>query len=117
MVTSAESVLQPNPSTRVEDYLIEKLAVAEKRKERLRNLEWLGSNMVAAGQDLTPGDTYGNALIKCGQTQLKLGQFEREFAAKVDKEFIKPLKKFLDEEGKALIVSMEIQPDHISNLI
>lgn len=102
IVASTESVLQPNPGTRVEDYLIEKLAAAEKRKERLRNLEWLGSNMVAAGQELTPGDTYGSALIKSGQTQLKVGQIEREFAAKAERDFIKPLKKFLDEDAKAL---------------
>lgn len=90
----------------MEDYLIEKLAVGgEKRKDRLRNLEWLGSNMMAAGQELTPGDTYGSALIKSGQTQLKIGQIEREFAAKADRDFIKPLKKFLDEDAKALTVS------------
>lgn len=64
--------------------------------------------MVAAGQELTPGDTYGSALIKCGQTQLKVGQIEREFAAKADKEFIKPLKKFLDEDAKAMTVSIFI---------
>lgn len=58
--------------------------------------------MVAAGQELTPGDTYGSALIKCGQTQLKLGQVEREFANKANKEFINPLKKFLDEDAKTL---------------
>lgn len=58
--------------------------------------------MVAAGQELTPGDTYGSALIKCGQTQLKLGQVEREYASKADRDFIRPLKKFLDEEAKAL---------------
>lgn len=102
LVASAEAVLQPNPGTRVEDYLIEKLAVADKRKERLRNLEWLGSNMVAFGQELTPGDTYGSALIKCGQAQLKVGQIEREFANKADLGFIRPLKKFLDEDAKAL---------------
>lgn len=107
IVASAESVLQPNPGTRVEDYLIEKLAVAEmKRKERLRNLEWLGSNMLAAGQDLTTGDTYGSALIKCGQTQLKIGQIERDFANKADRDFVKPLKKFLDDDGKGLTVSL-----------
>lgn len=60
--------------------------------------------MVAAGQELTPGDTYGSALIKCGQTQLKMGQIEREFAAKADRDFIRPLKKFLDEDAKALMV-------------
>ena len=99
--------MQPNPGARVEDYLIEKLAVAgEKRKERLRSLEWLGSNMVAAGQELTPGDTYGSALIKCGQTQLKIGQIEREYAAKADRDFIRPLKKFLDEDAKTLTVSI-----------
>lgn len=64
--------------------------------------------MVSAGQELTPGDTYGNALIKSGQTQLKLGQIEREFAAKADRDFIKPLKKFLDEDAKALTVSIDI---------
>lgn len=106
IVASAESVLQPNPGQRVEDYLIEKLAVAEKRKERLRNLEWLGNSMVMAGQELTPGDVYGSALIKSGQTQLKLGQVEREFANKADRDFIKPLKKFLDEDAKALMVSI-----------
>ena len=102
MVASAEAVLQPNPGSRVEDYLIEKLAVAEKRKERLRNLEWLGTNMLTAGQELTQGDVYGSALIKCGQTQLKIGQIEREFANKSDRDFIRPLKKFLDEDAKAL---------------
>lgn len=61
--------------------------------------------MVAAGQDLTPGDTYGSALIKCGQTQLKLGQVEREYATRAETEFIKPLKEFLDDEAKALVVS------------
>lgn len=88
----------------MEDYLIEKLAVTEKRKDRLRNLEWLGSNMVAAGQDLTPGDRYGSGLIKYGQAQLKVGQIEREYASRADRDFIKPLKKFLDEDAKALTV-------------
>lgn len=105
IVASAESVLQPNPSQRVEDYLIEKLAVTDKRRDRLRNLECLGSNMVTAGQELTPGDVYGSALIKSGQTQLKLGQIERDFANKAERDFIRPLKKFLDEDAKALMVS------------
>lgn len=105
IVASAEGVLQPNLSNRVEDYLIEKLAVTEKRKDRLRNLEWLGSNMVSAGQDLTPGDCYGSALIKYGQAQLKVGQIEREYASKAETEFVRPLKKFLDEDAKALTVS------------
>lgn len=62
--------------------------------------------MVSAGQELTPGDSYGSALIKCGQTQLKLGQIEREFASKADRDFVKPLKKFLDEDAKALTVGI-----------
>lgn len=62
--------------------------------------------MVAGGQELTPGDNYGSALIKCGQTQLKIGQIEREFAAKADNDFIKPFKKFLDEDAKALTVGV-----------
>lgn len=108
IVAAAEAVLQPNPGTRVEDYLIEKLAVPEKRRERMRNLELLGSNMVAAGEELTLGESYRNALIKCGKTQLKLGQIEREFATKADIEFVKPLKKFLEEDAKALMVSREV---------
>lgn len=64
--------------------------------------------MVAAGQELTPGDIYGSALIKCGQTQLKVGQIEREYAAKAERDFIKPLKKFLDEDAKALTVTIRL---------
>lgn len=60
--------------------------------------------MVAAGQELTPGDCYGSALIKCGQAQLKVGQMEREYASKADIDFVRPLKKFLDEDAKALTV-------------
>lgn len=69
----------------------------------MRNLELLGSNMVAAGEELNLGENYRSALIKCGRTQTKLGQIEREFATKADLEFVRPLKKFLEEDAKALM--------------
>lgn len=90
---------------RVEDYLMEKL-INDKRKDRLRNLELMGSEMVSAGTELSPGDVYGSALISAGQAQLKLGQDERDFVAKAYMDFIRPLKFFLDNEVKALVVSI-----------
>lgn len=106
IVQSCEAVIEPNLGSRVEDYLIEKLSVQEKKKERLRNLEWLGQEMVTGGESFGSGDTYGKALVASGETQTKLGELERYFATQANKDFIKPLKKFLDEDGKILAVSI-----------
>lgn len=93
--------------SKLEEFFIEKLAtkVQEKRTERLSNLEWFGHNLLATGQDLTFGDTYGSALIDSGQTELIVGQIEREFAIKIEQQFTKPLKFLSAESARALSVS------------
>ena len=87
--------------TRVEDYIYEKL---EKKKERASNFELLGSDMIDAGVEFGSGTVYGNALIKVGQTQQKLGKSEKEFVSSAYKGFAQPLKKFLDEDMKNVMV-------------
>lgn len=99
----------------VEEFFIEKLADQEKRlereRERLSNLEWLGNGLLATGQDLTFGDSYACALIETGQTELIVGQIEREFKINIQQQFIKPLKKLSLEYTKTLSVSISISVD------
>ena len=46
---------------------------------RLSNLEYLGGDMVEAGNEFGAGTPYGSALIRVGQTQQALGETERNF--------------------------------------
>ena len=46
---------------------------------RLSNLEYLGADMVEAGNEFGPGTPYGSSLIRVGQTQQALGETERNF--------------------------------------
>ncbi|RWS13501.1 endophilin-B2-like isoform X2 [Dinothrombium tinctorium] len=105
IVSKTESVLQPNPNTRVEDYLFEKF---DKKKDRLSNLENLGKDMIDAGLHFGPGTVYGSALIKVGQTQQKLGKAEREFVTKSYKSFVHPLRKFLDEDVRTVLKERKV---------
>lgn len=43
---------------RVEDFLFEK--IDKKRPNRLSNLEYLGQDMIEAGNEFGPGTAYGN---------------------------------------------------------
>ena len=47
--------------SRVEDFLMEK--IDRRRMNRLSNLDYLGVDMVEAGNDLGPGTLYGTSLI------------------------------------------------------
>jgi len=84
--------------------IFEKLG-PESKKERMRNLEWLGADMIDAGIEFGPGTVYGSALIKVGKAQQNLGQTEREFVANSYRSFVQPLKKFLDEDMRTITVS------------
>lgn len=46
-----------NLGSRVEDYLLEK--IDKKRPNRLSNLEYLGLDMIEAGNEFGPGTSYG----------------------------------------------------------
>ncbi|GLH04776.1 Endophilin-A [Gryllus bimaculatus] len=101
ILRDTEAVLTPNPGNRVEDFLFEK--IEKKRPNRLSNLEYLGLDMMEAGNDFGPGTSYGNALIKVGQCQQRLGQTERDFITAANHCYIIPLRKFLDGEMKTII--------------
>ena len=48
----------------------------------------------------------GNALLKVGQTQQKLGQCEKDFTTKTTRDYLVPLKSFLDGDMKTIAVSI-----------
>ncbi|KAL6259781.1 endophilin-B1 isoform X2 [Pogonomyrmex barbatus] len=101
-----EAVLTPNPGNRIEDFFYEK--IDKKKPNRLSNLEYVGTDMIEAGNDFGPGIAYGSALIKVGQCQQKLGQIERDFIGTAANCYIQPLRKFLDGEMKTVSKEMAI---------
>jgi endophilin-B len=101
ILRNTEAVLTPNPGNRVEDFLFEK--IEKKRPNRLSNLEYLGLDMIEAGNEFGPGTAYGSALIKVGQCEQRLGQNEREFISSAGHCYIQPLRKFLEGEMKIIL--------------
>lgn len=119
---------------RIEDFFYEK--IDKKKPNRLSNLEYVGIDMIEAGNDFGPGIAYGmcvisivnwlflwnlllhrflflyfivgSALIKVGQSQQKLGQIERDFIGIAANCYIQPLRKFLDGEMKTVSKEMAI---------
>lgn len=101
LLSDTEAVLTPNPGNRVEDYLFEK--IEKKKPVRLTNIEYLGNDMIEAGNDFGPGTSYGSALIKVGQCEQRIGSIEKEFIASANHCFLTPLRKFLDGEMKTIL--------------
>ncbi|XP_063932140.1 endophilin-B1 isoform X2 [Zophobas morio] len=101
LVRNTEAVLIPNPGNRIEDFIYEK--IDKKRPSRLSNLEYLGLDMIEAGNMFGPGTAYGSSLIKVGQWEQKLGQNERDFIGSAAMCFTQPLRKFLDTEMKTIL--------------
>ncbi|XP_017884952.1 endophilin-B1 isoform X2 [Ceratina calcarata] len=106
ILRNMEAVLTPNPGNRVEDYFYEK--IDKKRPSRLTNLEYMGMDMIEAGNNFGPGVAYGSALNKVGQCQQKLGQIERNFIKDAAICYIQPLRKFLEGEMKTVTKEMAI---------
>lgn len=53
----------------------------------------------------------GNALVKCGQAQLQIGNAEREFMTATVNNFLTPLHNFLEGDMKTILVSFRILND------
>ncbi|XP_043496639.1 endophilin-B1 isoform X3 [Polistes fuscatus] len=106
VLRNMEAVLTPNPGNRIEDFFYEK--IDKKKPNRLSNLEYVGIDMIEAGNDFGPGVAYGSSLIKVGQCQQKLGQIERDFIGIAANCYIQPLRKFLDGEMKTVSKEMAI---------
>ncbi|XP_033253851.1 endophilin-B1-like isoform X1 [Drosophila miranda] len=100
LVKDTESVLIPNPQNRVEDYIFEK--IDKSKPKRVSNLEHLALDMIEAGGDFGQDLPYGQALIKVGQAEQKLGQCEHDFIATSGICFTQPLRKFLEGEMKTI---------------
>ncbi|XP_022085412.1 endophilin-B1-like isoform X2 [Acanthaster planci] len=106
ILSRTEAVLQPNPTRRMEDFLNTKLD--RKMQDRETNHEAFGLTMIEAGNELGPGTQYGAALVQCGGTQKKLGQFEKEFMQAAITNFIGPLRNFLEADMKTITKERKI---------
>ena len=75
---------------------------------RLTNLEYLGTDMIEAGNEFGPGTPYGSALIRVGQTEQALGEIEKEYIKGSHVAFCGPLHTFLDGEMKNIMRERKI---------
>lgn len=110
LVSKLEAVVQPNPNMRYGDMLIDKMGtdmMLNQRDQRMRNLEYLGTDMIDAGIAFGATTVYGSNLIKVGKAQQSLGGVEKEFVASSYKAFIIPFRKFLDDDMKTVTVSCD----------
>jgi len=102
LVKNSEAVLVPNPAARLETFMFDTLPVDKigVTNTRLTNLEYLGADMIEAGNEFGTGTPYGSALIRVGQTEQALGEIEREYIKNSHSAFIGPLGTFLEGEMK-----------------
>ncbi|XP_019386697.1 PREDICTED: endophilin-B1 isoform X3 [Crocodylus porosus] len=68
----------------------------------MNNPELLGQYMIDAGNEFGPGTAYGNALIKCGETQKRIGTADRELIQTSAINFLTPLRNFIEGDYKTI---------------
>uniref|UniRef100_A0A663MFR4 Endophilin-B1 n=2 Tax=Athene cunicularia TaxID=194338 RepID=A0A663MFR4_ATHCN len=100
IMKQTEVLLQPNPNARMEEFVYEKLD--RKAPSRMNNPELLGQYMIDAGNEFGPGTAYGNALIKCGETQKRIGTADRELIQTSAINFLTPLRNFIEGDYKTI---------------
>ncbi|XP_063796030.1 endophilin-B1 isoform X2 [Pseudophryne corroboree] len=100
IMKQTEVLLQPNPNARIEELVYEKLD--RKAPSRLNNQEQLAQYMIDAGNEFGPGAAYGNALIKCGETQRRIGGAHRELIQTGAINFLTPLRNFIEGDYKTI---------------
>lgn len=96
-----EAVIQPNPKIRAEDYVMGKLD-STRMVERVTNEEDLGQKMIDAGNQVGPHTSYGGSLIKTGETFIRLGQVQKQYAQSTNFKFLQPIHSFLDGDVSAM---------------
>ncbi|XP_058620869.1 endophilin-B1a isoform X2 [Onychostoma macrolepis] len=101
ILKQTEVLLQPNPNVRIEEFLYEKLD--KKVPTRMNNHELLGQSMIDSGNEFGPGTAYGNALIKCGETENQIGGAERELIQSSAINFLTPFRNFLEGDFKTIL--------------
>ncbi|KAJ7406089.1 Endophilin-B1 [Willisornis vidua] len=107
IMKQTEVLLQPNPNARIEEFVYEKLD--RKAPSRMNNPEILGQYMIDAGNDFGPGTAYGNALIKCGETQKRIGTADRELIQTSAINFLTPLRNFIEGDYKTITSEQEVR--------
>ncbi|NP_001085431.1 SH3 domain GRB2 like, endophilin B1 S homeolog [Xenopus laevis] len=100
IMKQTEVLLQPNPNARIEEFVYEKLD--RKAPSRLNSEEQLAQYMSDAGNEFGPGTAYGNALIKCGETQKRIGVAHRELIQTAAINFLTPLRNFIEGDYKTM---------------
>ncbi|XP_076196664.1 endophilin-B1 isoform X1 [Aptenodytes patagonicus] len=100
IMKQTEVLLQPNPNARIEEFVYEKLD--RKAPSRMNNPELLGQYMIDAGNEFGPGTAYGNALVKCGETQKRIGTADRELIQTSAINFLTPLRNFIEGDYKTI---------------
>ncbi|XP_072854005.1 endophilin-B1 isoform X2 [Pogona vitticeps] len=100
IMKQTEVLLQPNPNARMEEFVYEKLD--RKVPTRVNNPELLGQYMIDSGNEFGPGTAYGNALIKCGETQKRIGAADRELIQTAAINFLTPLRNFIEGDYKTI---------------
>jgi len=102
---NATAVLIPNPAARAESLFFDNVPVDKigLKNERLTNLEYLGNDMIEAGNEFGTGTPYGTSLIRVGQTEQKLGLLEKDYIRSGNEGLIAPLQRFLDGEMKNIM--------------
>ncbi|XP_055979649.1 endophilin-B1 isoform X2 [Sorex fumeus] len=100
IMKQTEVLLQPNPNARIEEFVYEKLD--RKAPCRISNPELLGQYMIDAGTEFGSGTAYGNALIKCGETQKRIGTADRELIQTSALNFLTPLRNFIEGDYKTI---------------
>ncbi|XP_072536463.1 endophilin-B1a isoform X1 [Salminus brasiliensis] len=101
ILKQTEVLLQPNPNVRIEEFFYEKLD--KKAPTRMNNHELLGQAMIDSGNEFGPGTAYGNALVKCGETEKQIGGAEREFIQSSAINFLTPFRNFLEGDFKTIL--------------
>jgi len=100
ILASTEAMLQPNPASRMEEFMYEKLD--KKNPSRPTNAFMMGQVMQDAGRELGPGTSYGASLAKVGTTIKKIGNAEKDYQQKAMSHFLHPLKSTLENEIKTI---------------
>ncbi|CAF0740281.1 unnamed protein product [Adineta steineri] len=100
LISHVETVLQPNPNERLEDFVLTKLDQKTTNKPNI--IEQLGQCMNEAGNDFGSSTQYGSTLIKCGQMHQKLGHAYKDFIQSAAMGYMQPLKSFLEGEMKSI---------------
>lgn len=102
---NATAVVVPNPAQRAESMFFDTVPVDKIgiKNERQTNSEYLGTDMIEAGNEFGCNTPYGSALIRVGQTEQKLGMIEKDYIRAMNEGMIAPLQRFLDGEMKNIM--------------